>query len=277
MQTKVSEFNDGDWVVHKFGGTSVGSSDCMSQCIEIIKPMIKKQRVAVVVSAMGGKPKVTDLLLDSVHLAAADRQDEITNKLDNIHLKHRLCVAEILQQAPDAAQRILSMIESDLQDIRDLLKAVTLMKTPHEQILELVSGYGEIWSASIMTEAMIIQNMPFIYVNARDVLLVSEDSSGTIVHWEESEKKLRKLVDRADLDFQNSAVGLNILKSTGVVAFPNLMITGYVATTLNGVATTLKRDGSDFSASIFGRLLRASGITIWTDVSGVYSADPRKV
>jgi aspartokinase/homoserine dehydrogenase 1 len=55
------------------------------------------------------------------------------------------------------------------------------------------------------------------------------------------------------------------------------MITGYIASTLDGGATTLKRDGSDFSASIFGKLLKADNITIWTDVSGVYSADPRKV
>jgi aspartokinase/homoserine dehydrogenase 1 len=55
------------------------------------------------------------------------------------------------------------------------------------------------------------------------------------------------------------------------------MITGYIASTLEGVATTLKRDGSDFSASIFGKMLQSRGITIWTDVSGVYSADPRRV
>lgn len=270
------EFVKGDWVVHKFGGTSVGSSDCMRQCIEIIKPLLKEQRVAVVVSAMGGKPKVTDLLLDSVHAAAAGRQDEIKSKLDNIHLKHQICVGEILSAAPDAAERILIQIKSDLKDIGDLLKAVTLMKTPHDQILELVSGYGEIWSASIMTEAMKCEGMPFVFVNARDVLFVSEDSLGTKVHWEESEEKLRNFIAKADADFLLTENGRQMLQKSGA-ALPCLMITGYIASSLNGVATTLKRDGSDFSASIFGKMLRASGITIWTDVSGVYSADPRKV
>lgn len=61
------------------------------------------------------------------------------------------------------------------------------------------------------------------------------------------------------------------------VPLPHLLITGYIASTPAGVATTLKRDGSDFSASIFGKLLKAMAITIWTDVSGVFSADPRKV
>jgi len=272
----MTEFTTGDWVVHKFGGTSVGSSDCMKQCIQIIKPLIKNQRVAVVVSAMGGKPKVTDLLLDCVHAAAVGNAVEINKKMENIHMKHRLCVDEILQKAPKAAERILAQIESDLKDIADLLKAVTLMRTPHEQILELVSGYGEIWSASIMAEAMRCEDIPFIFVNARDVLLVSEGASGTSVHWEESEELMRNFVARADAEYLSSDLGLQKSKDS-TVTLPHLMITGYIASTLNGIATTLKRDGSDFSASIFGKMLRASGITIWTDVSGVYSADPRKV
>lgn len=93
--TETPHFVPGDWVVHKFGGTSVGSADCMRKCIEIVKPLVKNQRVAVVVSAMGGKPKVTDLLLDSVHAAAADRQTEIAEKLENIHLKHQVSVGSI--------------------------------------------------------------------------------------------------------------------------------------------------------------------------------------
>lgn len=55
----------------------------------------------------------------------------------------QVCVSEILRDVPDIAKRILTQIANDLADIRDLLKAVTLMKTPHEQILELVSGYGK--------------------------------------------------------------------------------------------------------------------------------------
>jgi aspartokinase/homoserine dehydrogenase 1 len=86
------------------------------------------------------------------------------------------------------------------------------------------------------------------------------------VQWEESTAKLSKWI--ATVDDEAKASNRPI---------PHLMITGYVASTLDGVATTLKRDGSDFSASIFGKMLRSTGITIWTDVSGVYSADPRRV
>lgn len=120
-----------------------------------------------------------------------------------------------------------------------------------------------------MAAAMQQNGLPFVFLNARDVLLVSEGEFGTKVHWEESEEKLNK--------FLMDAKSLQQIQSTGAVPVPHLMITGYIASTLEGVATTLKRDGSDFSASIFGKLLKSSEITIWTDVSGVYSADPRKV
>lgn len=55
-----------------------------------------------------------------------------------------------------------------------------------------------------------------------------------------------------------------------------IVATGFIASTPEGIPTTLKRDGSDFSAAIFGSLVRAGKVTIWTDVDGVYSADPRK-
>ena len=57
----------------------------------------------------------------------------------------------------------------------------------------------------------------------------------------------------------------------------NLLITGFIASTVDGTFATLKRDGSDYSASIFGKLLSSKSIVIWTDVSGVLSADPRRV
>eukprot|EP01041_Mallomonas_annulata_P005902 gene5902-11914_t len=260
------------WDVHKFGGTSVGSAECIRRCIEIIKPKLKTNRIAMVVSAMGGKPKVTDLLLDSVHAAAAGNINESDAKLNGIQAKHELCVRDILAKSPEMGQILLDKIKSDLKDIKDLLRAVTLMRMAHEQILELVSGYGEIWSASIISEVLRQEGLPFIFLNARDVLVVSEGELGTKVHWEESEEKLQQILTLAESNFKKD--GFTIESDIPV---PHLVITGYVASTVDGVATTLKRDGSDFSASIFGKMLRSCGITIWTDVSGVYSADPRRV
>ena len=147
--SSTSELNS-MWEVHKFGGTSVGSADCMRKCIEIIKPKLADKRIAMVVSAMGGKPKVTDLLLDSVHAAAEGNLEESRLKLSAIREKHQICISDLLQNCPDLAVSITNKIDSDLRDIQDLLRAVALMRTAHEQILELVSGYGEIWSATVI-------------------------------------------------------------------------------------------------------------------------------
>lgn len=266
-----------DWVIHKFGGTSVGNSDCMRKCIEIIKPLLSKQRIAVVVSAMGGKPKVTDLLLDSVHAAACGNDQDIHEKLQLIRDKHKSCIKDILNGSEDVTTMLLDRIDRDLKDIMDLLRAVSLMKTPHEQILELVSGYGEIWSASIIAEVLRQQGLPFVFLNARDVLFVSEDHLGTKVHWDVSEEKLRRFICDKEIEINNSEIGQLAMLQNPNIKIPHLLITGYIATSVNGIATTLKRDGSDFSASIFGKMLKAKSITIWTDVSGVYSADPRRV
>ena len=248
----------------------MGSADAMRKAIEIIIPKLKENRIGMVVSAMGGKPKVTDLLLNSVHAAADCKLAVSKALLEQIKTKHKECVDDILARSPDAANRIMSQIEKDITDIEDILRAVVLMRNAHEQILELVSGYGEIWSASLICEVFIQEGYPFTFLNAREVLLVSEGELGTEVHWEESERKLNDFLSKINID-------PNLVKEDQRNYGPHLVITGYVASTLDGKATTLKRDGSDFSASIFGKMLHSKSITIWTDVSGVYSADPRVV
>lgn len=96
-----------------------------------------------------------------------------------------------------------------------------------------------------------------VWMDARDVLVVSPTSSNQV-----------------DPDFEMSLERL----TKWYAKFPvdTIIATGFIASTPQNVPTTLKRDGSDFSAAIMGALFRAGRVTIWTDVSGVYSADPRK-
>lgn len=170
---------------------------------------------------------------------------------------------DILKECPDVAKSIIDNIVRDLKDIADLLKAVSLMKLAHEQILELVSGYGEVWSATIMAAAMRQQGLPFVFLNARDVLVVSEDAAlGTKVHWDVSTAKLNAFIAKAEIDFLSTDFGKQCQESSSPIPVPHLMITGYIASTVDGVATTLKRDGSDFSASIFGKMLKVSASQI---------------
>ncbi|EQC28583.1 hypothetical protein SDRG_13659 [Saprolegnia diclina VS20] len=250
------------FVVHKFGGTSVGNAEAM-KAVQAIVAGVESDKIAVVVSAMGGKPKVTDLLISLVELAKTKQTSTIQAIVDQIEAKHAAAVAELLP--PDVGDAILVQIRQDLATLQELLHAISIMRSYNENVTELVSGHGELWSARIMT-AVLNHNLElagkterFAFIDSREVLTVEIDPNhGPVVLYELTAAKLR-----AKMDALHNAT--------------HLCITGFICSTTDGVVTTLKRDGSDFSASIFGRVLKAASITIWTDVSGVYSADPRRV
>jgi len=125
---------------------------------------------------------------------------------------------------------------------------------------DYVVGHGELWSARLMAYVCKELGGDAVFMDARDVLVVKPTQDGISVDLVEavSNKKLDAWFDKHGQ--------------------PKLVIcTGFIARNTEGQATTLKRNGSDFSATIMGALLRAGYITIWTDVDGVYSADPRKV
>lgn len=249
-----------EWAVNKFGGTSVASADAMLRVRDIILAEMKgrgtDKKMAVVVSAMGGKPKVTDLLLNSVTLAAAGDADGYCSVLQLIREKHTKAI-EDLGLSWAQANAIVAALDRDMSDLKDLLRAVSLMQHENERLRELVSGYGETWSSQLLCALLNSRGNLFTYLNAREVIVVDESpETGPEIMW-----------DRC-----NSNMADVLARNPG-----NLVITGFIATTAEGIATTLKRDGSDYSASIFGRLLQASAVNIWTDVDGVMSADPRRV
>jgi aspartokinase/homoserine dehydrogenase 1 len=239
----------------------------------IINP--SKNNMAIVVSAMGGKPKVTDLLLNTVTVAAQRQNDQVEAYLNEIMVKHSSCLEQLFP--PEEQQRLMTIIQRDMTDIRDILKTVALMKWQATRISELVSGYGEIWSAQIL--ASLLQerqsNCEFCYLDARRVITVDEEAiqHGTIC-WEMSSEKLEQVYQEEREKRKSKYAHLAEEEEDWQLHF---VITGYIATNTQGVATTLQRDGSDYSAAIMGRLLQSQHITIWTDVDGVLSADPRRV
>jgi bifunctional aspartokinase / homoserine dehydrogenase 1 len=199
---------------------------------------------------------VTDLLIDTVMQAAKGDVGGYEKTLEIVRAKHVACATELF--SPAVAQAYGRALEEDIRNLHDILRAVSLMRYSGEKIVELVSGHGEIWSARMLTALFQEGGHDFAFVDARKVLFVDESvEGGPEIMWERSQAALRQLMGETP------------------AACP--VITGFIASTSDGVATTLKRDGSDYSASIFGRLLEATGITIWTDVDGVLSADPRRV
>ena len=131
------------WQVHKFGGTSVADANCFLQVAHIIEDQLDinndvlgpdAKHLAVVVSAMGGKPKVTDLLLGAVRHASTREHEKVDEQLDIVLEKHRECLNILFRQEYAEQERLIEIIKGGLNDIRDILKTVSLMKWQAERI-----------------------------------------------------------------------------------------------------------------------------------------------
>jgi aspartokinase/homoserine dehydrogenase 1 len=245
------------WVVHKFGGSSVADADCFRRVANILETL-PPGRLGVVLSACRG---VTDALLGLV--ARAEAQDDAwRGDLDALRARHATIAQSVL--TPAAAQLFMAGFDRDRHDIEGILHTVKLTRSAATNVRDLIAGYGEIWSTKLFREFFAARGQrpgEVRWVDAREVVVVEWGPLGPAVQWEESRARLRKLVPVEDPSaFQGT-----------------LIITGFIASKPNGVQTTLGRNGSDFSGSIFGSLLDSAEIHIWTDVDGVLSADPRRV
>jgi len=211
-------------------------------------------RLGVVLSACRG---ITDALLNAV--AAAERQDDgLERRIEEIRKRHQ-SIAETLLDS-DAQARFLTGLDQDLRNIAGILQTVQLIRAASQTVRDLISGYGEIWSTTLFTAYLQARGKRpgrVQWVDAREVILVEWGPLGPAVRWDVSQDNVARIVPRDEPT--------------------TLIITGFIARDPKGLQTTLGRNGSDFSGSIFGALLDAAEIHIWTDVDGVLSADPRLV
>jgi bifunctional aspartokinase / homoserine dehydrogenase 1 len=247
------------WVVHKFGGSSVADADCFRKVAAILESA-PAGRLAVVLSACRG---VTDALLRLV--ALAERRDErVQGEIAHLRERHA-AIAEALLSA-EAAHSYCVAFDSDCRAIEQTLGSLHLPRSLERAppsprgVTDLVAGFGEIWSTRLFQRFLAERARrpgPVAWLDARRVLVVEWGPLGPVVQWPESRTNIGAQLPAT---FQGT-----------------LIITGFIAVDRRGVPTTLGRNGSDFSASIFGALLDAGEIYIWTDVDGVLSADPRRV
>mgnify|MGYP001816869127 FL=1 len=240
------------WKIHKFGGSSLADADCFNRVAGL---MIERpgDRIGVVVSAMGG---MTDALLNLA--SQAERDDSAYEAgLNAIGARYAQTAKALLDG--DALVQVLDAWGQDAEDIRDVLKAIALVRSAPQRSRDVVAGYGEIWSARLLA-AVIGKQAPErggTWVDARQVITVRQTELGPAVFWDRSRENFGTVMPA---DFSGIAV-----------------MTGFIATDETGLQTTLGRNGSDFSAAIFAALASACELSIWTDVDGVMSADPNRV
>src|SRR4051812_30039118 len=210
-------------------------------------------RLGVVLSACRG---VTDSLLALI--TQAERQQPVDTAVHALRERH-VAIARTLIPGT-SADAYVELLDHDCQDIIGILHAVHLTRSASSAVRDLISGFGEIWSTRLFARYLASRGKrpgKVIWTDARDIVRVDWSALGPSVRWEDSRANARQIVSPD--------------------AQATLVITGFIARTADGLQTTLGRNGSDFSASIFGDLLDAEEIVIWTDVDGVLSADPRRV
>ena len=235
--------------VHKFGGSSLANADCFRRVAGILLARDDAAQVTVV-SAMHG---VTNTLIALAQTAAAKDPAWQAQWLA-LRERHLETARELLG---DRSGALRVWLEARHADLGDTLKALSVLGIPAREALDSIQGLGEVWSAHLLRALIESLGQPCALLDARDVLVVSQEELGVAVDWQASAALLA--------DWRTSHPENRVV------------ITGFVARDVDGRPTTLGRNGSDFSAAIFAALFEARELHIWTDVDGVLSADPRLV
>lgn len=238
-------------LAHKFGGTSMADATRIAHAARLLLAETGFSTQITVVSALKG---ATDTLIRCAQLAS--RQDAgWQSLLDDLLKRHR-----------DAADSLLSVNRSEADDffnaegerLREVLHALSLLKSLPDTAFEWVQGLGEVWSAYLLHAHLVSLGEQADYLDARKVLVIQDDNQLGI-----------------DIDWPASAENLKAWRTQHQAN--RIIITGFIACDKEGKARVLGRNGSDWSGAIFAKLFSADELTIWTDVDGVLSADPRLV
>ncbi|HVT71866.1 MAG TPA: bifunctional aspartate kinase/homoserine dehydrogenase I [Lacunisphaera sp.] len=238
------------WQVYKFGGSSLGTSGRLPRVLDLVAAAPRP--VALVVSALGD---TTDWLI----LAARSAEE------GNISQARRE-LAQVRELATATARSVLSSqgqkgVKHDLDDIltpvERLLSGIELTRECSPRTLDSIISVGERISVALLARALKERDVPALAVDARD-FVVTDNTFGAAT------------VDKAE-----TAARFAGLKATWKDSVP--IVTGFIGRTRDGTTTTLGRNGSDYTATLVAGLLKASAVTVWTDVLGVMTADPALV
>lgn len=238
------------WVVHKFGGSSLSDAEAFRHVGSLLQSLSDRHQ-AVVVSAMEG---TTDALIDAAHAAAgiaSHSGPDWEQGFDALRQRHLDCA-----DALDLDAQVRETLQQSFAELRHLLEGLALLGSLPAEVLDLVSGLGEQWSARILAGVFRRAGAAAEFVDAREVIRIERGELGPVPLMERSGRALGALA-LADAE--------------------RIVMTGFSCRDDTGRVTTLGRNGSDFSATILAALLDAEAVHIWTDVEGVLSADPARV
>ena len=232
-----------EWQVYKFGGTSMKNADALKQVANLITNS-DSDNLIVVVSAMGG---MTDDLLKF-------SQTKDSKLLEEIETRYSSTIKDLLNGESNQLS-LEDAFKEDINTIKQLADQFDYSSVNVED--NPILGFGEIWSSKLLNAYLdSLSEVQTSWLNPMEFLIIENQEMGANVHWSMSKK--------AFIDCIEGLAG-------------KVIMGGFIASDEDGNPTNLGRNGSDYSASIIGSLSEAKSVTIWTDVDGVLTGDPRVV
>jgi aspartokinase/homoserine dehydrogenase 1 len=241
--------------VMKFGGSSVNDASCIERVAGIIKAAALSSDIVVVVSAMRG---VTDLLIESATQSEAGNQQRVAAIFHELRQRHESAAAALIHSV-DKRQTVARKIDELIRAANELCQEVHLQRNLTLRVRDSISGLGERLSAPLVAAALEERGLRSQSIDATE-LIVTDSCHGSAEPY-------------MDLTRERCEAHLRPLLMQEIIP----VVTGFIAATVDGIPTTLGRNSSDYSGTIMGAALNADEVSLWTDVDGILTSDPRLV
>ena len=236
--------------VLKFGGTSVGSAKNINKVIDIVSNISKETNVTVVVSAVGG---ITDKLL-GVASKAINKDETYKEELAEIKTIHFDIIKALIS---NNYKKVSEVISERFNQLERLFDGIYLINEMSPKTTDKILSFGELMSSFIIVEAMKENDLDVQLINSQDVIVTNSVFTNAAVNFKKTNTNIESI-------FKNN--------TTAITLFP-----GFISKSEEGEITTLGRGGSDYTAAILAAALNAKELQIWTDVSGMFTTNPKLV
>ena len=232
--------------VIKFGGTSVATSSSLKKVFSIIEN--EKDSIFVVVSALGD---ITNILQEFLN-SKGKNSTVFLKQIEERHLEIIHGLSKIENQSP-----LLSFLKQQLNELETILEAVSTIDEITKKTISKVLSFGEILSSKLIYEILKERGNDISYVDSRKIIFTKYHNDNEIVDEEKT--------------------GIAVSNTLDLIETKIILMPGFIATDSNSEISNLGRGGSDYTASIIANYTNSKVLEIWTDVSGVFSANPKIV
>lgn len=239
--------------VHKFGGASLADPTAVRHAVAIIRDQPAPR--IIVLSAMAG---VTDLLLEVATRAQAGELVPALTAAATLRARHQAAARTLIPAGP-GRQELLEFINGQVDELESLARGLSILRELTPRTSDFLVARGERLSARLMAAALVAGGVKAAYVDAAGVVLTDAGFGNASPDLARTDAALRKT--------------LGGLLKRGITP----VVTGFIGTAPSGEVTTLGRGGTDLTAALVGRALGARRISLWKDVPGLLTADPRVV